>query len=96
MGGKAGTGRKRIRRWVTRDRQQSPGDRHSSYPSPYVNVYSGSPKLHRRQDGAGVSWLASTSHTVVCHREIEELLGTDVPTDRPILVEFTARVVPDE
>ena len=72
MGGKAGAGRKRIRRWVTR-----PG---SGEMSQFVLIWEGEPY--------------GSNDVVLCASQIEAL-GIHVPTDRPILVEFTARVVPE-
>ena len=87
MGGPAR--RKRIRRWVTRE----PGADEAWLWSPEERP--------RRRNLFGGSWMwwGTTPHHVYNFRYLtgDDLreYALNVPTDRPILVEFSARVVRD-
>lgn len=75
-------GKKRTWRWVTRDWVVRVWPAIKPKPTPFSNCHGG-------------DWWeqAESDCAAICSREFKRLTGITVPTDRPIKVEFTARIV---
>ena len=74
---------KRTWRWVTRD---------ELFPN-IVNLWGGEREpFQTKHDG----WTNGGDYALFCADDFAGMTGLTIPTDRPVRVEFSARVVGDE